>query len=462
MNIEIRHYKSEDGKIDLDVPFINGTAYINATSVYQKFGKPQSSFATWKADVLLPYANRLLELGKFPSSGFPIMAENQQVTLDDVIITKKGGNKSNIKGTWFHPRLGIAFARWLDQDFEIWCDEQIAELLMAGEVKLKPEDQEWIDHATDIYEDCPDGGRKSMNKIKKLILEHHEKGYPMSNFQNMLNDLSKYADKESKEKLFEKIRKLVKDLYEEGILGRTAHEEMLELATIKVIKVLKAEIRKERKLRERFTLNGAAPVIELPVEAPAEVPVVVPVEPVIQGPLTLPQTASEAKAEHDNALKEFKPVIDASFLNLHKAFDLCPITPVAPILPCLYGRTRPVAEAAVMIKEAGYKLAFIDKLIKPPYWETQDAPSLSTRDRWTKIGVSLWYKPGYISINVSKELGNNKYDKLLNVRLTPIINEDPTLDPAFYYGRNPEGTVCVCFSSISNTVMIYGVPATKK
>lgn len=32
-------------------------------------------------------------------------------------------------GTWMHPRLGVAFARWLDVDFAIWCDEQIDRLL---------------------------------------------------------------------------------------------------------------------------------------------------------------------------------------------------------------------------------------------------------------------------------------------------------------------------------------------
>ncbi len=28
-------------------------------------------------------------------------------------------------GTWLHPKLAVRFARWLDVDFEIWCDEQI-------------------------------------------------------------------------------------------------------------------------------------------------------------------------------------------------------------------------------------------------------------------------------------------------------------------------------------------------
>ena len=32
-------------------------------------------------------------------------------------------------GTWFHPKLVVSFARWLDKDFAVWCDLQIDKLL---------------------------------------------------------------------------------------------------------------------------------------------------------------------------------------------------------------------------------------------------------------------------------------------------------------------------------------------
>ncbi len=32
-------------------------------------------------------------------------------------------------GTWFHPRLAVAFARWLNVDFAVWCDVQIEALI---------------------------------------------------------------------------------------------------------------------------------------------------------------------------------------------------------------------------------------------------------------------------------------------------------------------------------------------
>ena len=43
--------------------------------------------------------------------------------LVDVV---RGGLNS---GTWIHEKLILKLAQWLDVDFEIWCDEQIANIL---------------------------------------------------------------------------------------------------------------------------------------------------------------------------------------------------------------------------------------------------------------------------------------------------------------------------------------------
>jgi hypothetical protein len=39
--------------------------------------------------------------------------------------TKRGAGG----GTWLHPKLAVRFAQWLDDDFAVWCDEQIDGLL---------------------------------------------------------------------------------------------------------------------------------------------------------------------------------------------------------------------------------------------------------------------------------------------------------------------------------------------
>lgn len=35
-------------------------------------------------------------------------------------------------GTWLHPKLGVAFARWISPDFAVWCDLQIDAIIRNG------------------------------------------------------------------------------------------------------------------------------------------------------------------------------------------------------------------------------------------------------------------------------------------------------------------------------------------
>ena len=39
-----------------------------------------------------------------------------------LVRTQRGGR---LPGTWLHPKLAVAFARWLSDDFGVWCDLQI-------------------------------------------------------------------------------------------------------------------------------------------------------------------------------------------------------------------------------------------------------------------------------------------------------------------------------------------------
>lgn len=53
-----------------------------------------------------------------------------QKFLKDVgLIKTKRGKPENGGGTWFHPKLGVKFARWLSVDFELWCDERTEEII---------------------------------------------------------------------------------------------------------------------------------------------------------------------------------------------------------------------------------------------------------------------------------------------------------------------------------------------
>lgn len=47
----------------------------------------------------------------------------------DLIRTQRGRGG----GTWLHPKLAVAFARWISPDFAVWCDLHI-DALLRGEL----------------------------------------------------------------------------------------------------------------------------------------------------------------------------------------------------------------------------------------------------------------------------------------------------------------------------------------
>lgn len=67
----------------------------------------------------------------------------------DLIMARRGANG----GTWLHPKLAVAFARWLSIEFAVWCDEQIDVIIRNGiradgnqnliPLLLRPDATEW-------------------------------------------------------------------------------------------------------------------------------------------------------------------------------------------------------------------------------------------------------------------------------------------------------------------------------
>lgn len=88
------------------VSFTND-AWFNATAVAAKFGKLPNEWLRLP-DTLRYRAALERKYGKIPH-----------------LRTARGRSG----GTWLHPRLGVPFARWLDIDFAIWCDEQIDQIM---------------------------------------------------------------------------------------------------------------------------------------------------------------------------------------------------------------------------------------------------------------------------------------------------------------------------------------------
>ncbi|MCI8210782.1 DNA-binding protein [Pseudomonas sp. S25] len=101
----------------------NSDGWINATDVAKWFGKKP---AEW---VRLPASERYIAA----------LAKALHIEVKEglshfgLIATDRGGRTP---GTWLHPKLAVAFARWLDDDFAVWCDLHI-DALIHGELNEK-------------------------------------------------------------------------------------------------------------------------------------------------------------------------------------------------------------------------------------------------------------------------------------------------------------------------------------
>ena len=86
--------------------------YINATLASRHFGKRAAHF------LQMATAQR------------KIVQVSQKLDLEhrQIVITASGRPATG-GGKWFHPKLAVLFARWLDDDFAWWCEEQIEKIL---------------------------------------------------------------------------------------------------------------------------------------------------------------------------------------------------------------------------------------------------------------------------------------------------------------------------------------------
>ncbi|HFQ8053734.1 TPA: KilA-N domain-containing protein [Pseudomonas putida] len=97
----------------------NSDGWINATDVAKRFGKRPVDWL--KQGETKEYLNALAEALTCDAGS---LVETSKARSD------RGG------GTWFHPKLAVAFARWLDLRFAVWCDLHI-DALLRGELNEK-------------------------------------------------------------------------------------------------------------------------------------------------------------------------------------------------------------------------------------------------------------------------------------------------------------------------------------
>lgn len=92
--------------------FFMEDGYINATTIAKQFDeKPDNWLVLEKTKKLVNSISRKLDI-----------EQNQLVII-------RRGSPENGGGTWFHPKLAVHFAYWLDVDFSIWVGEQIETII---------------------------------------------------------------------------------------------------------------------------------------------------------------------------------------------------------------------------------------------------------------------------------------------------------------------------------------------
>lgn len=119
---------------------IRDDGWFNATQAAQRYEKEpvawlrQSETAEYLAALCRRAGNSgfLTEFNKIKEldgSG----AKARRLMLDLVkstnFVRTKSGSPASGGGTWLHPKLAIPFARWLEVDFSLWCDEQIEHII---------------------------------------------------------------------------------------------------------------------------------------------------------------------------------------------------------------------------------------------------------------------------------------------------------------------------------------------
>lgn len=85
-------------------------AWFNATEVAKNFGKRPNDWLN--LDATKEYISELTEIFNYQPEWY--------------LKTQRGKHGG---GTWFHPKVAVAFARWLNIKFAVWCDMQIEKIL---------------------------------------------------------------------------------------------------------------------------------------------------------------------------------------------------------------------------------------------------------------------------------------------------------------------------------------------
>jgi hypothetical protein len=116
------------------------------------------------------------------------LSRSMQINID-VLVQVQTTGKNEDRGTWGHPKVSIRFAQWCNDEFAVWVDTQIDELMTTGSVSIattapKKAISHYSDRCADIRKNLvkPKGSWCVIEKCNHLLLEVEKAGYPIDKF----------------------------------------------------------------------------------------------------------------------------------------------------------------------------------------------------------------------------------------------------------------------------------------
>lgn len=129
-----------------DIMQFRNDGWFNATVAAAKFGKRPvdwlhtadcveyiSALADHKTNCV--FSEQFNKINDLRCSDSAKQAKLLRLVKETGFVKTKSGSAEIGGGTWLHPKLAVIFARWLDVNFAIWCDEQIDQIIRG-----KPEE----------------------------------------------------------------------------------------------------------------------------------------------------------------------------------------------------------------------------------------------------------------------------------------------------------------------------------
>ncbi|CAM3953552.1 KilA-N domain-containing protein [Delftia tsuruhatensis] len=102
----------------------NEAGWFNATEAAKRFSRKPSHWLELPGTA--GYIAALAKALRFDAGFSGIKGDRER---GELVRTSKVRGQA---GTWLHPKLAVAFARWLSDDFGVWCDLQIDAIIRSG------------------------------------------------------------------------------------------------------------------------------------------------------------------------------------------------------------------------------------------------------------------------------------------------------------------------------------------